>query len=62
MLPYYMEPALIYCFISTFSTFNTQYFIIDTIALFGWLDGWLIWRERKTLLVDWMTGWLADLA
>ena len=31
MLPYYIEPVLIYYFISTFSTFNTQCFIIHTI-------------------------------
>jgi len=32
------------------------------VRLADWLDGWLIWRERKTLLVGWLAGWLADLA
>jgi len=32
------------------------------VRLAGWLNGWLIWRERKTLLVGWLVSWLADLA
>jgi len=35
-----------------------QQHYIGLVRLAGWLNGWLIWRERKTLLV----GWLADLA
>ena len=32
------------------------------VRLAGWLDGWLISRERKILLAGWLAGGWADFA
>jgi len=35
---------------------------LSLVRLAGWLDGWLISRERKILLAGWLAGGWADFA